>query len=65
MSFKSTAGIHWQALRTWIRGAKYHARPDSPAPRRDDLRSTPRTAKMCPVHNMPSESSETTRQRAA
>lgn len=26
-----TAAIHWQALRLWMRGAKYHSRPAPPA----------------------------------
>lgn len=29
---KVIAGIHWQALRLWLRGARYHRRPEPTAP---------------------------------
>lgn len=31
MTIKVVVGIHWQALKIWLRGARYHARP-APAP---------------------------------
>jgi len=65
MSYRATAGIHWQALLTWIRGAKYHSRPDPGASPGQDLRTPPETAKMCPMHGMASESTEASRERAA
>ena len=32
VTFKVIVGIHWQALRLWRRGARFHRRPE-PAPR--------------------------------
>jgi DUF1365 family protein len=31
MTFKVLAAIHWQALKIWLRGGKYHTRPRPPA----------------------------------
>ena len=30
MSIKVVAGIHWEALKLWLRGARFHARPPAP-----------------------------------
>ena len=30
MTFKVMAAIHWQALRIWLRGARYHPKPPAP-----------------------------------
>lgn len=30
MTFKVVAGIHWEALKIWIRGARFHTKPDAP-----------------------------------
>ena len=30
MTLKITVMIHWQALKIWIRGIKYHSKPPSP-----------------------------------
>lgn len=32
MTAKVVAGIHWEALKLWIKGAKFHARPAPPEP---------------------------------
>ena len=32
MTFKIVAGIHWEALKLWIKGAKFHSRGKPPAP---------------------------------
>lgn len=32
MTFKVMAAIHWQALRLWLKGARFHRSPPSPAP---------------------------------
>jgi hypothetical protein len=29
---KVILGIHWQALRLWLKGARYHRRPEPTAP---------------------------------
>lgn len=34
MTFKVTAAIHWQALKIWLRGGRYHARPAPQRPNR-------------------------------
>jgi DUF1365 family protein len=31
LMLKVLAGIHWQALRIWLKGARFHARPPAPA----------------------------------
>ena len=31
MTFKVTGAIHWEALRLWIKGARFHQRPTAPA----------------------------------
>ena len=31
LMLKVLAGIHWEALRTWLKGARFHARPPAPA----------------------------------
>ena len=31
LMLKVLAGIHWEALRTWLKGARFHARPPLPA----------------------------------
>lgn len=31
VTFKVTLGIHWEALRLWIKGARFHRRPNPPA----------------------------------
>ncbi len=49
MSFRVAAGIHWQAALTWLRGVRYHPRPDSET-ESGTLRSSPKIANMCPVH---------------
>lgn len=33
LMLKVLAGIHWEALRTWLKGARFHARPPPPAER--------------------------------
>ena len=30
MTFKVVAGIHWEALKIWLRGAQFHRKPDAP-----------------------------------
>jgi hypothetical protein len=30
MTFKVVAGIHWEALKIWVRGAKFHRKPATP-----------------------------------
>jgi DUF1365 family protein len=30
MTLKVVAGIHWEALKLWLRGAKFHRKPDPP-----------------------------------
>jgi uncharacterized protein len=30
LTYKVMAGIHWEALKLWIKGAKYHPRPPVP-----------------------------------
>ncbi len=30
LMLKVLAGIHWEALRTWLKGARFHARPPAP-----------------------------------
>lgn len=30
MTFKVVAGIHWEALKIWMRGARFHTKPDAP-----------------------------------
>lgn len=30
MTFKVVAGIHWEALKIWLRGARFHTKPDAP-----------------------------------
>jgi len=32
LTFKIVAGIHWEALKLWIKGAKYISRPAPPPP---------------------------------
>ncbi|MEM9574338.1 MAG: DUF1365 family protein, partial [Pseudomonadota bacterium] len=32
MTIKVVAGIHWEALKLWIKGAKFHSRGKPPAP---------------------------------
>jgi DUF1365 family protein len=32
MTFKIVAGIHWEALKLWLKGAKFHSRGAPPAP---------------------------------
>ncbi len=32
MTLKVVAGIHWEALKLWLRGAKFHRKPAPPAP---------------------------------
>jgi len=53
MSFKVITGIHWQALRSWIKGAKYHPRPAG-----KDSQRKPETGMLCPVRDITRESSE-------
>ena len=60
MSFKVIAGIHWQALRSWLKGAKYHRRPDG-----KDLHEEPETGMLCPVKGSTRESSELQSEKAA
>ena len=31
MTLKVVAGIHWEALKIWLRGAKFHRKPEPPA----------------------------------
>jgi len=31
LTFKVIGAIHWEALRLWLKGASYHARPAAPA----------------------------------
>lgn len=31
MTLKVVAGIHWEALKLWLRGAKFHSKPEPPA----------------------------------
>ena len=31
LALKVLAGIHWEALRTWLKGARFHHRPPAPA----------------------------------
>lgn len=31
MTLKVVAGIHWEALKLWLRGAKFHRKPEPPA----------------------------------
>ena len=31
LTLKVLAGIHWEALRIWLKGARFHARPPAPA----------------------------------
>ncbi len=31
LTLKVLAAIHWEALRTWLKGAKFHGRPPLPA----------------------------------
>lgn len=30
MTFKVVAGIHWEALKIWLRGARFHGKPEAP-----------------------------------
>jgi DUF1365 family protein len=30
MTFKVVAGIHWEALKIWLRGGKFHGKPPLP-----------------------------------
>jgi uncharacterized protein len=32
MTAKVVAGIHWEALKLWLKGVKFHARPEPPPP---------------------------------
>lgn len=32
LTFKIVAGIHWEALKLWLKGAKYISRPKAPSP---------------------------------
>lgn len=32
MTLKVVAGIHWEALKLWLRGAKFHSKPEPPEP---------------------------------
>jgi uncharacterized protein len=32
MTLKVVFGIHWEALKLWLRGAKFHRKPEPPAP---------------------------------
>ncbi len=32
MTLKVVAGIHWEALKLWLRGAKFHRKPEPPTP---------------------------------
>ena len=32
MTLKVVAGIHWEALKLWLRGAKFHRKPEPPEP---------------------------------
>ncbi len=32
LTFKVVAGIHWEALKLWIKGARFHSRPKPPEP---------------------------------
>lgn len=34
MTFKVTAAIHWQALKIWLRGGKFHSKPEPRRPNR-------------------------------
>jgi DUF1365 family protein len=31
MTLKVVAGIHWEALKLWLRGARFHRKPQPPA----------------------------------
>ncbi len=31
LTYKVMAGIHWEALKLWVKGAKYHPRPPAPS----------------------------------
>jgi DUF1365 family protein len=31
MTIKVVAGIHWEALKIWLRGARFHRKPAPPA----------------------------------
>ena len=31
MTAKVVAGIHWEALRLWLKGARFHSKPPRPA----------------------------------
>lgn len=60
MSFKVIAGIHWQALRSWLSGATFHKRPEA-----RDLQESPETGMLCPVRDITRESSEPPAGKAA
>jgi uncharacterized protein len=30
MTLKVVAGIHWEALKLWLRGARFHRKPEPP-----------------------------------
>ncbi|MDP3899123.1 MAG: DUF1365 family protein, partial [Mesorhizobium sp.] len=32
MTWKITAGIHWEALKLWMKGARFHRSPPAPPP---------------------------------
>lgn len=59
MSFAVIAGIHLQAAITWIRGAKFHARPG-----REDLTDEAGGGMLCPVRGATRGTSETPEQIA-
>ncbi|MGA7398122.1 MAG: DUF1365 domain-containing protein [Solirubrobacterales bacterium] len=60
MSYRVIAGIHWQALRSWLTGAKYHRRPQT-----ENLQDESGTGMLCPVRDITRESSEATVGKAA
>jgi DUF1365 family protein len=42
ITIKTLAGIHWEALRLWLKGLRYHPKP---APPRDAISVTPVTSR--------------------
>jgi len=60
MSFAVIAGIHLQAAASWVRGARYHRRPEA-----RDLQNSAGAAKLCPVSGPSRESSEAPKERVA
>ena len=62
MSLRVLAGIYRQAAVTWLKGVKYHPRPEEERAT-EDLNEGAKPAMICPVHASSGKSTQVTRER--